>query len=127
MQTLVVYDIPNDRARTRIADVCLDYGLDRIQYSAFLGDLQRTHQEELLIKIGKQLGKRPGKVHLFTLCEKDWRLRLEIVQESQDKEQEAEADKDAGEPGDKATRRQGENDTGDGRTPDVHGDGPQAA
>jgi CRISPR-associated protein Cas2 len=81
MQTLVVYDIPSDRARTKIADACQDYGLDRIQYSAFLGNLERTHQEELLIKIGKQLGKRAGKVHLFTMCEKDWRLRLEIIQE----------------------------------------------
>ncbi len=127
MQTLVVYDIPNDRARTKIADVCQDYGLDRIQYSAFLGDLQRTHQEELLKKIGKQLGKRPGKVHLFTMCEKDWRLKLEIVQEGQENEEEAGANKDTGGPGDKATRRQGENDNGDNGTPDVHGDGPQAA
>ena len=106
MQTLVVYDIPNDRARAKIADACQDYGLDRIQYSAFLGDLARTHQEELLLKIGKQLGKRPGKVHLFTMCEKDWRLKLEIIQEAQ-------ADED-------------EKD-GDSVTPDVHGGGPQAA
>ena len=106
MQTLVVYDIPNDRARTKIADACQDYGLDRIQYSAFLGDLQRTHQEELLIKIGKQLGQRPGKVHLFAICEKDWRLKLEIIQEAKANE----ADQD-----------------GDGGTSDVHGDGSQAA
>jgi len=46
MQCLVVYDIPDDRVRGKVADICLDYGLDRIQYSAFLGDLQRTHQEE---------------------------------------------------------------------------------
>ena len=88
MQTLVVYDIPNDRTRTRIADVCLDYGLDRIQYSAFLGNLQRTHQEELLKKIGSKLGKLAGKVHLFTICEKDWRLRLEIIQEGREDEDE---------------------------------------
>ena len=80
MQTLVVYDIPNDRARGKIATVCQDYGLDRIQYSAFLGNLQRTHQEELLKKIGSKLGQLAGKVHLFTICEKDWRLKLEIVQ-----------------------------------------------
>jgi CRISPR-associated protein Cas2 len=86
MQTLVVYDIPSDRIRTKIADVCQDYGLDRIQYSAFLGNLQRTHQEELLKKIAGKLGKRPGKVHLFGICEKDWQLRLEIVQEAKDQE-----------------------------------------
>ena len=115
MQTLVVYDIPNDRARTKIADACLDYGLDRIQYSAFLGNLERTHQEELLIKIGKQLGKRPGKVHLFAMCEKDWRLKLEIIQDSKEEE-----GKETGGQGDM------EASDGDHGTLDVHGDGPQA-
>lgn len=88
MQTLVVYDIPNDRARGKIADACQDYGLDRIQYSAFLGDLQRTHQEELFKKIVAKLGECAGKVHLFTICEKDWRLRLEIIQEGEGEEDE---------------------------------------
>ncbi len=81
MRCLVVYDVPDDRARTRLADCCLDYGLDRIQYSAFLGDLERTHQEELMLKAARILGKKEGKVQLFVICEKDWRLRLEITQE----------------------------------------------
>ena len=34
---LVVYDISNTRVRTKIADLCLDYGLSRIQLSAYLG------------------------------------------------------------------------------------------
>jgi len=84
MKTLLVYDIPDDRARAKIADYCLDYGLDRIQYSAFLGDLAQTHQEELIMQIGKRLGKRPGKIQLFSICEKDWRQRLEIIQEDDD-------------------------------------------
>jgi CRISPR-associated protein Cas2 len=83
MKTLLVYDIPHDATRSKIADFCLDYGLDRIQYSAFLGDLARTHQEELVLKIGERLGERAGKVQLFVICEKDWRERLEIVQEEE--------------------------------------------
>ena len=31
-------------------------------------------------QIGSKLGQLAGKVHLFTMCEKDWRLKLEIVQ-----------------------------------------------
>ena len=81
MKCLLVYDIPDDRTRTKIADFCLDYGLDRIQYSAFLGNLARTYQEELILKIGERLGDRAGKIQLFTMCEKDWRQRLEIIQE----------------------------------------------
>lgn len=82
MRCLVVYDIPNDRVRTKVADCCLDYGLDRIQYSAFLGDLARTHQEELMLKARRVLGKREGKIQLFVICEKDWGQRLEVVQEA---------------------------------------------
>jgi CRISPR-associated protein Cas2 len=81
MKCLLVYDIPHDGTRTKVADFCLDYGLDRIQYSGFLGDLVRTHQEELMLKIEEQLGGRDGKIQLFVICEKDWRQRLEIIQE----------------------------------------------
>jgi CRISPR-associated protein Cas2 len=80
MQTLLIYDIPDDRARTKIADVCLDYGLQRIQYSAFMGKLSRTHQEELLLQIKKKLGRKPGNVQLFPLDEQTWAKRKVIEQ-----------------------------------------------
>jgi CRISPR-associated protein Cas2 len=82
MKCLLVYDIPDDRIRTRVADICLDYGLDRIQYSAFLGDLEKTHQEELMKKLAKRLGKQPGNIQLFPLCEMDWRGRKVIILEA---------------------------------------------
>lgn len=81
MKVLLVYDITNDRARTKIADFCLDYGLDRIQFSAFLGDLSRNQQEELMLRIEERLGDHTGKVQLYPICDKDWRARLEIIQE----------------------------------------------
>lgn len=80
MQCLLVYDIVDDGKRAKIADVCLDYGLDRIQYSAFLGPLLPTHQEELMLKIKQVLGKRPGNVQLFPLCDSDWAKRRVLVQ-----------------------------------------------
>ncbi len=80
MQTLLIYDIPDDRARTKVADVCLDYGLQRIQYSAFIGELSRTYQEELLLKIKKKLGRKPGNVQLFPLDEQTWAKRKVIDQ-----------------------------------------------
>jgi CRISPR-associated protein Cas2 len=81
MQCILVYDIPDDGKRTKIADTCLDYGLDRIQYSAFVGPLLPTHQEELMLKIKQVLGKRPGNVQLFPLCEEDWHKRHVLVQQ----------------------------------------------
>lgn len=71
MRYLLIYDITDDRARMKVADLCLDYGLERIQYSAFWGDLPRTLQEELLLKIRRVLQGKAGNVRLLPLCERD--------------------------------------------------------
>jgi CRISPR-associated protein Cas2 len=76
MHVLLVYDIVEDQRRTKIADACLDYGLDRIQYSAFAGVLTRNHQEELMLKIRDLLDETPGKIHLYPIEEKAWKFRL---------------------------------------------------
>lgn len=78
MRCLVVYDISDDGKRARVADVCLDYGLDRIQYSAFLGKLSVNHQEELMLKLAKVLGRKAGNIQLFPLCARDWQGRQVI-------------------------------------------------
>jgi thiamine-monophosphate kinase len=48
MGCIVIYDIVEDKIRNKIADVCLDFGLRRIQYSAFLGEL--THNQKGTLK-----------------------------------------------------------------------------
>lgn len=84
LKCLVVYDVPDDRKRAKIADACLDYGLDRIQYSAFLGSLLPTQQQELMLKIQKILGRKPGDIQLFPLCAEDWAKRKVIRQEGKE-------------------------------------------
>ena len=84
---LLVYDIPNDSKRTKIADACLDYGLDRIQFSAFLGWLLPTQQEELFLKVKKILGKKSGNIQIFPVCADDWKKRKGIDQKSEEKEE----------------------------------------
>lgn len=75
---ILIYDIENDRARTKIADACLDYGLDRAQFSAFVGCLSRNHQEELMRRIQNMLGDQRGNVQLIPISAKDWGNRVEI-------------------------------------------------
>jgi CRISPR-associated protein Cas2 len=81
MQCLLIYDIPDDRARQKVADVCLDHGLARIQYSAFLGELTRTHQRALFTEIRRRLGGKAGNVQLFPLDVASWQGRRELVQQ----------------------------------------------
>jgi len=82
MQTLIIYDIEEDRIRNKIAEFCKDYGLERIQYSAFQGDLNRNRREELFLKLRKLLGKNKGNIQVFPICEKDLALRKMVKNES---------------------------------------------
>lgn len=74
----LVYDITNDRARAKIADACQDYGLDRVQFSAFTGRLSRNRQEELMLCIEALLGDHTGNIKLIAFDEQQWTHRLEI-------------------------------------------------
>ncbi len=77
MRCLLFYDITNDRIRAKIADACLDYGLDRVQYSVFTGRLSRNLQEELFLKVTALLGDQAGSIVLLPICQKDWQARAE--------------------------------------------------
>ncbi len=81
MPCLVIYDIPDDRVRAKIAELCLDYGLDRIQYSAFVGQLISAHRRELMARIRRKIGRKAAKVQLIYVAEADWEQRIVIEQE----------------------------------------------
>jgi CRISPR-associated protein Cas2 len=80
--TLFVYDISNDRIRTKVSEICLDYGLKRIQNSAFLGDISVNRQEELWLKCRRRLGKAAGNLQLFCLTPQDLARSRKYVQQS---------------------------------------------
>ncbi|MEI6044884.1 MAG: CRISPR-associated endonuclease Cas2 [Chloroflexota bacterium] len=75
---LLLYDITNDRIRNKVADCCLDYGLERIQYSAFLGELSRTHREELMLRLKRIMGRHSGVIQSFNLCQSCWAVRTTL-------------------------------------------------
>lgn len=79
MKTLLIYDIPDNTLRTRVSDICLDYGLHRIQYSAFFGELSRNRQEEIAQKIKRQAGKKIMSLHIFPMCDSDFARRVSYI------------------------------------------------
>ncbi|MCS7069805.1 MAG: CRISPR-associated endonuclease Cas2 [Meiothermus sp.] len=64
---LVLYDIGEDRIRTRVSDACKDYGLNRIQFSAYSGRLTKAAREELELRLGKILGDHSGAITVIQL------------------------------------------------------------
>ncbi|MCI0722253.1 MAG: CRISPR-associated endonuclease Cas2 [Acidobacteria bacterium] len=53
LSTLVIYDVEDDWARTRVSEACKDFGLERIQYSCFRGKLSQNKREELYERLRK--------------------------------------------------------------------------
>lgn len=78
MQVLVIYDVENDRVRGKVANACKDYGLQRVQYSAFKGELSNNRIEELFFRLKKILGVDVGNIQMYPMCEKDLKQAKEI-------------------------------------------------
>jgi CRISPR-associated protein Cas2 len=76
-----MYDIEDDRTRFKISEACLDYGLERIQFSVFRGKLNRNKREELLMRLTNVLGEEPGKILIQPLCEDDFKSALELTRQ----------------------------------------------
>jgi CRISPR-associated protein Cas2 len=85
MLTWVIYDIAEDRTRTRVARRCLDFGLYRVQKSVFLGDLPPNRVEEVLLFSRDLLDAATDSVYVFPMCREDFE-RVRIVGQGFDKE-----------------------------------------
>ncbi|MFN3849606.1 MAG: CRISPR-associated endonuclease Cas2 [Spirosomataceae bacterium] len=59
MIVIACYDIENDKIRERVANKLLDFGLERIQFSVFVGPLNRFQFQKLRIAIEKILSGYP--------------------------------------------------------------------
>lgn len=68
---VLIYDIEDDKLRTRAANICLDYGLERIQFSAFFGKLNRNRRQELSLRLQRELGNNSGRIRIIPVCEQD--------------------------------------------------------
>ena len=69
VSVLVLYDVENDRIRGRLANACLDYGLERVQFSAFLGKINRNRRQELALRIQAEVGDDRARVRVIPITE----------------------------------------------------------
>ena len=65
--TLVVYDIPDDRRRTKLHDRLLDFG-SPVQYSVFECLVARAELKKMQQMIQKTISKRRDHVRIYSLC-----------------------------------------------------------
>jgi CRISPR-associated protein Cas2 len=87
VSTVLIYDIEDDRLRTRVSEVCLDYGLERIQYSAFFGRLNRNRRQELALKLQNEVARESARIRIIPICEDDLKHMWQLEQYRQDADQ----------------------------------------
>lgn len=63
----ILYDIENDKARTKVAKACKQAGLYRVQYSCFLGTLNSNEKDTLSLKIAELIDEKKDKVYIFPM------------------------------------------------------------
>ena len=69
VSVVVLYDVEDDRIRGRVAEVCLNYGLERIQYSAFLGKINRNRRQELSLRLLDEVGGENARLRIIPVTE----------------------------------------------------------
>jgi CRISPR-associated protein Cas2 len=57
----------NDRARTKVAKYCKLAGLYRVQYSVFLGSLEKDRRDTLELQIVELIDEETDKVYVFPM------------------------------------------------------------
>jgi CRISPR-associated protein Cas2 len=66
MRYVISYDIEEDRKRTRLANLLLDYG-DRVQQSVFEAELTAEALQELLAKATREIEDEDS-LRVYPLC-----------------------------------------------------------
>lgn len=74
---MVIYDIRDDKCRNQVADICLDYGLDREQYSIFIGTL-KNRQIRALAREVEKLITTDSYVLVIPMTADAWEKRVQM-------------------------------------------------
>ncbi|MEA3278866.1 MAG: CRISPR-associated endonuclease Cas2 [Pseudomonadota bacterium] len=69
----VVYDISEDRPRGKVAKLCKEAGIYRVQKSVFLGTIERNRLDELSLAIDEHIDEGCDSVYIFPMCQPDFK------------------------------------------------------
>jgi len=63
----VMYDIKKDKSRTKISKACEQMGLERVQYSVFLGTMDSNSKDTLELMIKELIDMKTDSVYIFPM------------------------------------------------------------
>lgn len=76
---LIYYDIKEDPLRTQVSDICKNFGMERIQYSVFLGDLSSSERKEIEERFREIKETEKLDIQILRICESCYSTLTEIV------------------------------------------------
>lgn len=66
-----MYDIGEDRIRTKVSKLCEKAGLNRVQYSVFLGTLDSNERDTLELQIEGLINEDEDSVYIFPMSKNE--------------------------------------------------------
>jgi len=69
----IIYDIVVDKSRSKVAKLCREAGLYRVQKSVFLGTIEPNRLDELTIQFEDLINEKTDSIYVFPLCQADFK------------------------------------------------------
>ncbi|MEM2856225.1 MAG: CRISPR-associated endonuclease Cas2 [Candidatus Nitrosocaldaceae archaeon] len=89
MRYIIIYDISDDDLRSIIAKKLEDYGLRRVQFSSFVGELQRYKLNSLIYELKSIINGRKSErksIIVYPLCDSCYSRGVDIGNNTKKKE-----------------------------------------
>jgi CRISPR-associated protein Cas2 len=78
LRHIIIYDVTDDNLRNQVSEILKDYGLERIQYSAFLGQLRHDELNSLLVDLRELIGPDAESVQIYPVCDSCYKGKREV-------------------------------------------------
>lgn len=67
----VLYDIEDDKVRSKVAKLCKQAGLYRVQFSVFLGSIETNQKDTLELQIEELIDEDKDSVYIFPMSKSE--------------------------------------------------------
>lgn len=67
----VLYDIEDDKVRTKVAKLCKQSGLYRVQFSVFLGTIDANQKDTLELQIAALIDEEKDSIYIFPMSKNE--------------------------------------------------------
>lgn len=68
-----LYDITDNKRRTKIIKMAQSYGLSRVQKSVFIGNINKSKIDEVILQSENLINKDTDSLYILPMCQSDFK------------------------------------------------------